>query len=410
MPVIESWITQDLDQPVGVTPLGGNLFSGDNAGNLVGVHLTEGGAPASGVTGTVTGYFIRSDGTTVLISGVRSGADVSCTLPLACYGVVGPFSLVIKVGNTTVGAVTGYVYQTSTDTVVDPESVIPSVATLLAKIAEIEDLTETATAAAASASSSKTAAGNSATAAAGSASAASQAASTATTKASEASASAAAAAQAAQDSDNQCFVIDTGVITSFPKVIEDARITAAHVVLDEEPDATRDLGCITDAGRLILYGSLAEGETYPSQKLKLHHCAGMTQDAVGLTLRLVVSSSVNGNYLCADASKLMPGTQYNWSLYRRENGTDTYVYGIGTVVHYPDHGMWFQEVPRGLVDGATYVCTIRTPSGSGVLATSNEVVFAGGANVPASNGLLSSAAPAAADPSEPDATGNSEDE
>jgi hypothetical protein len=234
----------------------------------------------------------------------------------------------------------------------------------------------------------------------------------ASSSASAAATSAAAAAQAAQDSDNQCFVVETGVITSLPKIIEDARITAAHVVLDEEPDATRDLGCITDAGRLILYGSLAAGETYPSQKLKLHHCAGMTQDAVGLTMRLVVSSSVNGNYLCADASKLMPGTQYNWSLYRRENGTDTYVYGIGTVVHYPDHGMWFQEVPRGLVDGATYVCTIRTPSGSGVLATSNEVVFSGGANVPAAaNGLMMSAAPSAAGSgSDEPAAGNSEDE
>jgi len=52
------------------------------------------------------------------------------------------------------------------------------------------------------------------------------------------------------------------------------------------------------------------------------------------------------------------------------------VYGVGTVVSSPGYNMWFQQVPRSLVDNTDYFCTISVSSSpSVVLATSNTVTF-----------------------------------
>ena len=129
----ETWLTSDLKRMVQVQPLSGVVFTADNAGNLIGVEVLDGGKPAN-ISGGVVGWAIRSDGKTVMINGTLSGNKASIVLPASAYVVPGAISIVIKVGTMTVGACTGYVYQSSTDTIVDPGHVIPSLAELLAHI------------------------------------------------------------------------------------------------------------------------------------------------------------------------------------------------------------------------------------------------------------------------------------
>ena len=62
----ETWLNHDLMNPVKVQYLDGNLFSMDNAGNLIGVVLTRDGVDYSG-GGSISANVIRSDGGTVAV-------------------------------------------------------------------------------------------------------------------------------------------------------------------------------------------------------------------------------------------------------------------------------------------------------------------------------------------------------
>lgn len=142
MAVFETWLKSDLKKPVIVESLNGNLFSADNEGNKIGVEVFDDGSPAS-LSGNVTGYVIRSDGATVVFTGTLSGNKASIVLPSAAYAIVGWVSIVIKVGTVTVGACTAYVYQTTTDELVDPEHIIPSIEELYELLEECEAAVDT---------------------------------------------------------------------------------------------------------------------------------------------------------------------------------------------------------------------------------------------------------------------------
>lgn len=134
MAVIETWVRCDLKKPVQVQMLGGNLFSMDNQGNKIGVEVFDNGAAAS-LSGTVSGNVIRADGATVAVSGTLSGNKAYIVLPQAAYAVPGFITIVIKLTAssviTTLAAVTGIVYRSSTDTAVDPGTIIPSIQDLI---------------------------------------------------------------------------------------------------------------------------------------------------------------------------------------------------------------------------------------------------------------------------------------
>ena len=136
MAMIETWFNQDLQNPVQVRYLDGNVFSQDNNGNLVGVYVYDNGEPAT-LTGNVNGYVIRPDGETVPVSGTLSDNRCYIVLPSAAYYIPGIISIVIKLSDTnfsvTLCAVVATVYQSVTDAAVDPGTIIPS----------IEDLIET---------------------------------------------------------------------------------------------------------------------------------------------------------------------------------------------------------------------------------------------------------------------------
>lgn len=140
MAMIETWYNQDLQVPVTVQYLDGNVFSQDNLGNLIGVHVFDDGEPAV-LSGTVSGNVIRADGGTVTVSGTLSGNDCYIILPSAAYAIPGPISIIVKLtgggSDVTLCAVVANVYQASTDTAIDPGTIIPSIQDLIDEIERV---------------------------------------------------------------------------------------------------------------------------------------------------------------------------------------------------------------------------------------------------------------------------------
>lgn len=126
MAVIETWLNQDLQKPVKVQYIDGSLFSNNGNGNRIGVELTNNGESYT-VTGTVSGYAVLSDGTTVPCTGSKSGNKASILVPPAAYLPGNIFiSVFVTDGTTvtTVAAVASTVVQARTDNQVDPGSVV----------------------------------------------------------------------------------------------------------------------------------------------------------------------------------------------------------------------------------------------------------------------------------------------
>lgn len=138
MAVFETWLNQDLQKPLKPQVLDGSLFTQDNAGNLVGVVLFNNGEPEE-ISGTVGGMILRADGATVaVVDGNSNGNKGWIILPQSAYAVPGQIVIVIKVTNgstvTTIGAATVCVQKSSTDTIVDPGTIISGIDTLIATI------------------------------------------------------------------------------------------------------------------------------------------------------------------------------------------------------------------------------------------------------------------------------------
>ena len=134
----------DIDLQTGTVHrsfLNHTLGSGDEKANRFGVRTFRNGEPES-ISNACYGYFIRADGSTVgPIEGVISGANSNkayVTLPEACYAIEGAFSLAIKVTTSsttgTLRIVDGIVSKTTTETIVDPGTVVSSVDDLVQAI------------------------------------------------------------------------------------------------------------------------------------------------------------------------------------------------------------------------------------------------------------------------------------
>ena len=112
----------------------------DEAANRFGIRAFRNGVPEN-INGSVFGLFIRADGGTVAIeSGTVEGNVAYVTLPSACYAVEGCFTLAIKVTSTnmtgTMRIVDGMVSRTSTDAIVDPGTIMPTIDDLIEAINE----------------------------------------------------------------------------------------------------------------------------------------------------------------------------------------------------------------------------------------------------------------------------------
>lgn len=158
---IRTVLKTDLTKPVKVQNLNGNFFSQDNMANAIYVEVTDNGEPVT-LSGGITGYVVRGDGYTVVINGTIEDGKAKVVLNEGCYRVTGAISVVVKAGTTTIGACHGYVYRSSTDSIVDPEHLIPSLNDLLDQIDNCRQATEAANTAAEGANQAKTAANNAA--------------------------------------------------------------------------------------------------------------------------------------------------------------------------------------------------------------------------------------------------------
>ena len=138
MAFINTNLSCDLQQPVQVQYLDGVVFSQDNQANKINVAVLDNGEPAI-ISGAVDAYVIRSDGATVGVTGgTIIGNVASVTLPEAAYAVPGVISVVVKLTSsgtvTTIAALVANVYRSTTDTAVDPGTIIPDIADLIQAI------------------------------------------------------------------------------------------------------------------------------------------------------------------------------------------------------------------------------------------------------------------------------------
>lgn len=169
----------------------------------------------------------------------------------------------------------------------------------------------------------------------------------------------------------ECFAIDTGVISALPKVIVDVRVDESCIVEDKILDDQVTIGWVTVGGSLILYGDLPSGRTLESRKLAIRRCHGMTRDAIKATIKFEIGDATNGNALVATAENLIPNVSYTWKLYTSDG---TMVYSVNKVTSKPTYSMRYEEAARGLVNGNYYV-TVAPAGNSSLMATSAAVAF-----------------------------------
>lgn len=159
MPVThEIWLKTDLKRPITVQPLRGLLFSADNQGDKVGFDVYDNGSPVT-LSGVITGYIIKANGETVVVSGSFEGNKAWIICPANAYDAIGPVYIAIKnrastattAITTTLGMCTTYVERTATGEIVTPTYKIVDAATIANMITQMETATAAATAAASSA-------------------------------------------------------------------------------------------------------------------------------------------------------------------------------------------------------------------------------------------------------------------
>lgn len=118
------------------------VAEGDANANRYGVRVLRNGQPVD-LTGVgVSGYFVRANGTSVVLSGGRSGSVAYVVLNAGCYQVEGDFTLTIKLtyGGYTVTArmVQGTVVNAVAGDIVDTGSVVPDLASFSALVDRVE--------------------------------------------------------------------------------------------------------------------------------------------------------------------------------------------------------------------------------------------------------------------------------
>lgn len=143
----------DLARPLQMTPLRTALLTGDHEAHAFRLTVQREGAPIDLSRAGAFGYFLRGDGTTVLVDGVTDAESATITLPQDCYAAEGRFSLVVQLHLDGVRHsalwIEGTVSRSRSDLVAS--DTIPTLEELISRIHEMESATLEAHAAAASA-------------------------------------------------------------------------------------------------------------------------------------------------------------------------------------------------------------------------------------------------------------------
>lgn len=134
MAVNELWYDHDLNENMKVRTIPSSIFMDDDKANLVGVRVFNNGQPYQ-LDGFCTFNVLRADGSTVYGSGVIEDNKAYATLPAAAYRVPGRTVIFIRVrenDHTSVMlAISVITIRSRTDTIIDPEELIPSIEEIL---------------------------------------------------------------------------------------------------------------------------------------------------------------------------------------------------------------------------------------------------------------------------------------
>lgn len=138
----------DLCKPVQLIQMDVPFFTGDQNAHRFHVTLKRKGCSIDVSGMSARGYMVRADKQTVIWDGVVDGCDIYLTMPASCYAVAGRFRLLLRVsqGDTIETAlwVEGAIRESTTDVVVDPGALLPSLNELLAQIDRLESALERA--------------------------------------------------------------------------------------------------------------------------------------------------------------------------------------------------------------------------------------------------------------------------
>lgn len=145
--------TADLGGLIVPEGLRGGLYADEAVAHRFVIHATRGGEPVT-LDGQVVATFIRADGGTVELTGGLDAGAAEVTLEASCYAVPGRFALTVyntgtDGSKTAVYACVGTVINTTTDTIIDPGSVVPDVSDIVAEYTAMQAAVDAANAAAA---------------------------------------------------------------------------------------------------------------------------------------------------------------------------------------------------------------------------------------------------------------------
>lgn len=139
--IIERVFDVDTRKPMLLQSLHDELCAGDMNAHCIAAHVTD-----REITGAVSGYFMRADGTTVLLDGsIRDKHRAEVVLNAHCYTVPGWAQLCVRVTQgdevLTVLTLNMQVLRSHGEPLIDPENIVPSLDQLLGRMAEMERAT-----------------------------------------------------------------------------------------------------------------------------------------------------------------------------------------------------------------------------------------------------------------------------
>ena len=143
----------DLSKLLEVISLPGVLAGDDRAANVLRVEVFDRGEPHE-LTGNITGVMILPNDTSLVVEGVANWNTAQIQLPQEAYALPGRLTFIIRETTTdsiktTLAAGVCAVRKTSTETVVDPDGIVPNIDDVLARLREVEQATDRANTAAA---------------------------------------------------------------------------------------------------------------------------------------------------------------------------------------------------------------------------------------------------------------------
>ena len=150
-----NWIVRckvDLSKPESVRPVTdfGYCLVGDKKAHSWEIFCFNGSEKANLSGYNVIGYFIRSDKKTVYIEGRVEDSCAICVLDETCYQIEGDLRGALKLENPntgeiiTIGVMYARIKKSTTDSVVDPGNIIPSISDLLTEFSKVDSAIERA--------------------------------------------------------------------------------------------------------------------------------------------------------------------------------------------------------------------------------------------------------------------------